>query len=950
MTPYTRKFNNDDLVAILALSKDATAIYSTEDLLIEMANDAMIGFWGKDRSVIGKTFSEAVPELIGQPFFDLLKNVWRTGVTYEAKNTAAQLRVDGELKWFYYDFIYRALKNETGEVYCILHTATDVTELCNNRLLMLEGKEREQNLAEELTASNEELAAANEELLRSQDNLLNINTDLEARVAARVAELSESEQRFRNMSENTDVMIAMADETSKGVYFNKAWVNLTGKSEADLLEFGWAELIHPDDKDRWLKTYLAAAEKQASVKGEFRILSKAGDYRWLLANIPARFRSDGTFAGYISSCIDITDRKNNEQQLAQIISILPAAVVVIRGNDLVVESVNKANLAYWNKTKEQVIGKPLLEILPELASQPFPGQLRQVMKTGEVIDVKESPVIFAAPDGTQRETFVDYTYQPLSDINGKRTGVLVMSFEITDRVVSRKLLEQFSNDLQAMNEELTASNEELAAVNEELLTAHQRIEEGEAALRLAIDAAEFGTWYIHSVTREFITDARLKELFGYYPEEELNIEGALAQITEEYRGYVAEKLENAIYHNGDYDVTYPVIGFHDNQLRWLRAIGNLKADPSGAFSAFTGVVMDITEQHLAAKKVERAEESLRMAIDAAGLGTYFINATDRIFYPSPRLKEFFGFRKDEEVPYDAAINQIHPDYRKQAADMVEAAFTKGERFDMEYPVIGHHDGSIRWVRGIGTMQHYDGKDFFTGVLHDITENKQDEIRKNDFIGMVSHELKTPLTTLTALVQIVNTKLKYNEDSFLTGAMDKANTQVKKMSNMINGFLNISRLESGKLMIVKQPFKLEELLLEIIDEIKMTMSSHEIQFAPCDPVQVNGDRDKIGSVISNLLSNAIKYSPRGKFVTVNCQVVDGHAKVSIRDEGIGIKPKDAERLFDRYYRVEDSGTKHISGFGIGLYLSAEIIKRHEGKIWVESEVGIGSTFYFSIPLN
>jgi PAS domain S-box-containing protein len=514
---------------------------------------------------------------------------------------------------------------------------------------------------------------------------------------------------------------------------------------------------------------------------------------------------------------------------------------------------------------------------------------------------------------------------------------------------SNEELASTNEELASTNEELSATNEELESLNRQLLAARQRIEESETALRLAIDAADFGTWFIHSVTREFITDARLKELFGYYHDEELSIEGALAQITEEYRGYVANKLENAIYHNGDYDVTYPVIGLHDERLRWLRAIGNLKADPSGAFSAFTGVVMDITEQYLSALKVERAEESLRMAVDAAGLGTYFINATDRIFYPSPTLKEFFGFKPDEEVPYEAAINQIHPDYRQKAADMVEAAFNKGERFDMEYPVIGYHDGSIRWVRGIGTMQHYDGKDFFTGVLHDITERKRDDMRKNDFIGMVSHELKTPLTSLNAIIQVANAKLKNSDDQFLAGAMDKANTQVKRMSTMINGFLNISRLESGKILIEKSYFNIQELVGEIAEEMKLSVNSHRIDLEQCAPTEVYADRDKINSVISNLISNAVKYSAKDTTIQISCKVTQKEIVVSVSDEGIGIKPSDAGKIFDRYYRVESSNTRHISGFGIGLYLSAEIVERHGGKIWLESEPDKGSTFYFSLPL-
>jgi two-component system sensor histidine kinase VicK len=294
MTLGTRRLNKDQLLNILALSKDATAVYTGEDLIIEMANDAMIGFWGKDRSVIGRSFIEAVPELVGQPFFGLLQDVWRSGITYQATDTAARLRVGGELQWSYYDFEYRAIKDAEGKVYGILHTATDVTERHFNRQQLQDGAEREQQLNEELTVTNEELASANEELvtnmedlagvndtlLRTQQELLQLTDELERRVAGRVAELSESEDRFRNMAESSDVLIAVADESSKGIYFNKAWVELTGKSEQELLEFGWADLIHPDDKQRWLDTYLAAAERQVPVNGEFRIRSKNGDYHW----------------------------------------------------------------------------------------------------------------------------------------------------------------------------------------------------------------------------------------------------------------------------------------------------------------------------------------------------------------------------------------------------------------------------------------------------------------------------------------------------------------------------------------------------------------------------------------------------------------------------------------------------------------------------------------------
>jgi signal transduction histidine kinase len=193
------------------------------------------------------------------------------------------------------------------------------------------------------------------------------------------------------------------------------------------------------------------------------------------------------------------------------------------------------------------------------------------------------------------------------------------------------------------------------------------------------------------------------------------------------------------------------------------------------------------------------------------------------------------------------------------------------------------------------------------------------------------------------------KLRNSEDEFLSGAMENASRQVKKMTSMINSFLNISRLESGQLLIEKEPFRLDELLRETLEETKLTVSSHIFSLNECNDITVNADRDKISSVISNLISNAVKYSPRGKLIHIRCQTEGKMVVVSVKDEGIGIKASEIDRVFDRYYRVENRDLRHISGFGIGLYLSAEIIKRHDGKIWAESESGKGSTFYFKLPL-
>lgn len=698
---------------------------------------------------------------------------------------------------------------------------------------------------------------------------------------------------------------------------------------------------------------------------EHRVLRVDGTAGWTFSKAIPILDEQGEIIEWFGTAQDITKRKEYEDALLQakaqsdqqkrlyetVTSSTPDLLYVF-DLDYRFTYANQALLNMWGKTWENSIGKNLLEN----GYEPWHAEMHE----REIDQIKKTKLPIRGevsfPHATLGSRVYDYIFTPVFNEHGEIEAVAGATRDVTDRKKweeslesSSKALHKINDELENTNHELAATLEEVAQVNDELIKANEKIEESQIAFRLAVNAANFGTWFIHSITREFTTDARLKELFGFYENEPFSIEQALAQITEEYRPFVAEKLENAIYNNGDYDVTYPVIGFHDDRLRWLRAIGNLKADPSGAFSAFTGVVMDITDQYLASAEIKRAEENLRMAVDAAGLGTFQISADDRIFTASPKLKELFGFYPDELMPYEAAITQIPPDFRESVTANVERAFSEGTRFDMEHQIIGYHDEKLRWVRAIGEIQQKDGKRYFTGVINEITEKKLDEIRKDDFIAMVSHELKTPLTSVKAYIQLMQRKFAKEEDQTYSKMLDKTDVQIKKMTTMINGFLDISRLESGKIQINRELFDLALLLNEAEEESITTISSHILIFAPIKSVMINADKNKIGQVVHNLISNAVKYSPQGSTIYVSCTFDDDFAYVSVKDQGKGIKQEDAIHIFDRYYRVEGENMHLIAGFGIGLYLCSEIINHHKGTISLKSEIDKGSDFTFSLPL-
>lgn len=542
--PNDRILSKDTLLDILSLSADATAIYTSQDIVIEMANDAMLAFWGKGREIIGLPLYDGVPELREQPFKEMLQNVLRTGTT-DAGIITAETCINGELQTHYYEYEYRAVFNANKQPYAILHRAANVTEREISKQQLKIRETEIQALNEELAASNEELMAmneelsvTNEELLASNQHVTRLNTDLqesEAHLRQMVQNVTESEQRFRVMAEGTDVMIAVGDETGAATYFNEAWVKATGRANEELLTHGWIDLMHPEDKDRVIKIFTEAFANKAPWEWEFRMPDVKGGYHWLLARGRPRFNTDGTFAGYISSTVDITGIKENEQ------------------------------------------------------------------------------------------------------------------------------------------------------------------------------------------------------------------------------------------------------------------------------------------------------------------------------------------------------------------------------------------------------------------------------RKNDFISMVSHELKTPLTSLSGYMQLLKSKAAKSQDTSTSGMVEKALRQISRMTTLINGFLNVSRLETARIYIDRVKFNMATLIKEVDDEAQISVSSHQVIFAPLKETWVYADRDKIGQVINNLISNAVKYSPAGSTINISCEAKGNKLIVKVKDQGIGISPEDQPRLFERYFRVNNSGYQNVAGFGIGLYLCAEIIKRHDGVIGVNSEPSHGSTFYFELPL-
>lgn len=519
---------------------------------------------------------------------------------------------------------------------------------------------------------------------------------------------------------------------------------------------------------------------------------------------------------------------------------------------------------------------------------------------------------------------------------------------------SNENMQSFNEEMISANEEMQSTNEEMQSVNEELDTINTEYQLKNKELLDIND--DLNNYFRSNINGQlFINNDLLLMKFSPGTVKQINlletdVGRPLSNITTNIKfETIIEDIKQVLV-----DGCLITKEIETNNGKWYQVmtmpyVQQSDQRNSGAIVTFN----DITELKRVQQELDISSKMLAMAIDTAEMGTYSININTREFVPSGRLKEIFGFTIDEEMSFDGAVSKIQQDYQLLFTSAVEKCILDGEKLDIEYPLKSHMEHKGRWVRAIGNISH--GKDnnpnYFTGVINDITIHKQDEIRKNDFIAMASHELRSPLTTIQGYMQLVASRAKKGGDDFVIAALEKSNAQVKKMSKLINGFLNVSSFEAGKISLNQEIFGIHELLAEIVDEVKFISAKHTIIILPGPVFSVYADRDKIGQVVTNFLSNAVKYSPVGTTVRVSAQALEDHTiTVCIKDEGTGVMEKDRDKLFDRYYRVDNVQTRKVPGFGLGLYLSAEIIQQHKGKIWVEDNEENGSAFYFSLPLN
>jgi len=293
---------------------------------------------------------------------------------------------------------------------------------------------------------------------------------------------------------------------------------------------------------------------------------------------------------------------------------------------------------------------------------------------------------------------------------------------------------------------------------------------------------------------------------------------------------------------------------------------------------------------------------------------------------------------------------IHPDDLEKTIKAWQNSLATPSPYQAEFR-LKDKQGNYRWwlVRAIPLTDSHGNIIKWYGSNTDINEQKELQIQKDDFLGIASHELKTPVTSIKAYAQIVEMMLKRAGDEKNTALISKMNGQINRLTSLIGDLLDVTKINTEKLTFNTSTFDFDQLVSEVADEIQLTTDQHQIQKKLHSNSQVDLDRERLRQVITNLLTNAIKYSPTAKEVVVETQVIDTEVHCYVKDFGIGIDPEKREKIFEQFFRISNMKEYSFPGLGLGLYISMKIVKQMGGRIWVDSEPGKGATFCFVVPL-
>ena len=663
---------------------------------------------------------------------------------------------------------------------------------------------------------------------------------------------------------------------------------------------------------------------------------------------------------------------DSQQSLRAYVLAAGYPLIILRGPDMYIELANQPQADLLQRPVSEICGRYLLDLLPEIIDQPFPRLLKEVYETGISYKKEEEFFYYDTPEG-QVGKYVSIFYDPLRNSNGEIDGLIASAQDITEVVVARKELLEIHNQQKLLNEKILLSNKELAQAlknltlsNIEIASAELRLSkkvdelaESEARISYMLNEAPVAICILtgHDHTIDSVNNKMLeiwgkqrsglgKTIIETLPEiaEQPFIE-LLDQVFATGITYFGDEAKALLEHDGVLTEVY--VNFVFQPIKGL----------DGLTRSIIVVAVDITEQVMAKIAVTEKNELLNQALtqfeflaNTVPIVVWTATADGLLDYINQRWYD----RNDDSM--DRALGtgwaqSVHPDDQANAWKVWSHSLSTGEPYQVEFRVADKL-GDYRWylVRALALRDDKGEILKWYGSNTDITEQKELQRQKDDFLGIASHELKTPVTSIKAYTQLMEMKFDLAgdlENSKLARKMDK---QVNRLTSLIEDLLDVTKINSGRMQFNEEVFDFDQMVEDVIEDFRQTAPKHQINKELSFRKNFNGDRDRIWQVVTNLISNAVKYSPDADRIILSTEFKDDSVVFCVQDFGIGIKADNKDQVFEQFYRVSGSREHTFPGLGLGLYISSEIVKRLGGKIWVNSIEDEGSTFCFSLPVN
>ncbi|HEY0771484.1 MAG TPA: ATP-binding protein [Sphingobacteriaceae bacterium] len=370
-------------------------------------------------------------------------------------------------------------------------------------------------------------------------------------------------------------------------------------------------------------------------------------------------------------------------------------------------------------------------------------------------------------------------------------------------------------------------------------------------------------------------------------------------------------------------------------------------DKNGNHQGYIKIMRNLTETRLAEMRLFETKVYAESIVETASEPLLILTRDLTVKAASPPFCELFRLRPEElSGAYIYHFDWNFPGLKERLETMANnlESFSSYE-FNHTFPVIGN---KILMVSGRKLYQK--GEELMLLMFEDVTEKRQNDRQKEDFISVASHELRTPITSIKALAQLLDRKRAKLDNADVINDIKRINQHVQKLTQLLNSLLDVSQLGGHKYL--NEQFDLNELVNEIMEQVALIYPDVQITRQGSISISVVGDRQRLGQVVTNFLTNACKYSSGRGQVLLTLKEENDHkeALISVSDNGMGIPKAEQNKLFKRFYRTSNVANSHIPGLGLGLHISSEIVSKHGGKIWFESEEGKGSVFYFTLPLR